>query len=69
MNIELKHNIRHRKRIIVKQEDLNEKVDVLAKRNVYRYQETVHIQQQHQTMQFLYQVNFDIDHVQKQSYR
>ena len=68
MNIEPKHHIRHRKRIIVKQEYLNEKVDVLSKRNVYRYQETVHIQQQHQTMQFLYQVNFDIDHVQKQSY-
>ena len=32
---------------------------------VYRYQEIVHIQQQIQTMQFLYQINFDIDHIQK----
>ena len=67
MNIEAKHNIPHRKRIIVKQEDLNERVDVQEKRKVYRYEETVDIQQELETMHFLYQLNFDIDDVEKQS--
>ena len=64
MNIEVN---RHRKRTIVKQKDFNEKVDVREKPNVYRYEETVDIQQELETMHFFSQVNFNIEHVDKQS--